>query len=256
MRSRPAATSRRFRGSPRHSSRWPSSTSRSPPVQPRACAAVGRRARRPARRALRALRGRPLETIEPFRHGDLLTRFGSDVPRIEGLLVDGMLGALQNVLFLVVAAAITFSLSPTLAFWSFAARHRARRRERVPQAGRSRTQRIRDAMVDLSHFLSERLAALRAIRLHGTDPTKRRPWPPPTRGSSASRALPARRRDVERRSGTRAHARARVDLSRRGACSRPGDQPRDVRRVRLYQGRLFAPAQGLLGSSGTCRRRA
>ena len=111
----------------------------------------------------------PLEAIEPLRHGDLLTRFGSDVPRVEGLLVDGLLGALQNLLFLAVAAAITFSLSPALALWSFAglgialvAAHAFRR---PVEAG---TRRIRDAMVDLSHFLSERLAALRAIRLHGT----------------------------------------------------------------------------------------
>ena len=62
----------------------------------------------------------PLDAIEPFRHGDLLTRFGSDVPRIQTLLVDGLLRGLQNILFLGVAAAIMFSLSPTLALWSFA----------------------------------------------------------------------------------------------------------------------------------------
>jgi len=111
----------------------------------------------------------PLEAIEPYRHGDLLTRFGSDVPRIEALLVDGLLGALQNLLFLAVAAAITFSLSPTLALWSFAGLGLAlvvASAFRAPvEAG---TKRIRDAMVDLSHFLSERLAALRAIRLHAT----------------------------------------------------------------------------------------
>ena len=109
----------------------------------------------------------PLEAVEPFRHGDLLTRFGTDVPRIESLLVDGILGGIQNVLFLGVAAAITFSLSPTLALWSFlglalalAATTAFRR------SVEARTRRVREAMADLSHFLSERLSALRAIRLH------------------------------------------------------------------------------------------
>ncbi len=111
----------------------------------------------------------PLDTIEALRHGDLLTRFGTDVPRIQTLLVDGMLGGLQNVLFLGVAAAITFALSPALALWSFlgvllalAAAAAFRR------AVEDRTRHVRDAMVDLSHFLSERLGALRAIRLHRT----------------------------------------------------------------------------------------
>jgi ATP-binding cassette, subfamily B, bacterial len=109
----------------------------------------------------------PLEAVEPFRHGDLLTRLGTDVPRIQTLLVDGVLGSVQNVLFLAVAAVITFSLSPPLALWSFlgvvlalaattAFRHPVERR----------TRRVREAMADLSHFLSERLGALRAIRLH------------------------------------------------------------------------------------------
>ena len=61
----------------------------------------------------------PLEAVESFRHGDLLTRFGTDVPRIQTLLVDGVLGSLQNLLFLGVAGAIMFSLSPVLALWSF-----------------------------------------------------------------------------------------------------------------------------------------
>jgi ABC-type bacteriocin/lantibiotic exporter with double-glycine peptidase domain len=108
----------------------------------------------------------PLAAIEPYRHGDLLTRFGTDVPRIQTLLVDGILSSLQNVLFLIVAAAITFSLSPVLALWSFVglvlalAATTAFRRpiER-------RTRQVREAMTDLSHFLSERLGALRAIRL-------------------------------------------------------------------------------------------
>ena len=111
----------------------------------------------------------PLEEIERLRHGDLLTRFGTDVPRIETLLVDGALGALQNVLFLVVAAAITFSLSPMLALWSFVGvllALGAAAAFRRPIEHRSR--RVRDAIADLSHFLSERLSALRPIRLHRT----------------------------------------------------------------------------------------
>jgi len=109
----------------------------------------------------------PLDEVERFRHGDLLTRFGTDLPRIQTLLVDGVLGSLQNVLFLGVAAAITFSLSPVLALWSFLGlalalvAASAFRRPVEERAGR-----VRDAMADLSHFFSERLGALRAIRLH------------------------------------------------------------------------------------------
>lgn len=110
---------------------------------------------------------RPLEALEPLRHGDLLTRFGTDVPRIQTLLVDGLLGGLQSALFLAVAAAITFALSPVLALWSFlgvALALVATAAFRRPVE--ARTGRVRDAMADLSHFLSERLGALRAIRLH------------------------------------------------------------------------------------------
>ena len=111
----------------------------------------------------------PLAAMEPFRHGDLLTRFGTDVPRIQTLLVDGLLGSLQNVLFLGVAAAITFSLSPVLALWSFlgvvlALAATTAFRRPIEQ----KTRYVREAMADLSHFLSERLGALRAIRLHRT----------------------------------------------------------------------------------------
>jgi ABC-type multidrug transport system fused ATPase/permease subunit len=111
----------------------------------------------------------PLERVEPLRHGDLLTRFGTDVPRVETLLVDGALGALSNALFLAVAAVITFALSPVLAVWSFAgvvAAVAAAAAFRRPIEHRST--RVREAIADLSHFLSERLSALRAIRLHRT----------------------------------------------------------------------------------------
>ena len=109
----------------------------------------------------------PLQDVERFRHGDLLTRFGTDVPCIQTLLVDGLLGGIQNLLFLGVAAAITFTLSPVLALWSFLglalalAAAAAFRRTVQERSGR-----VREAMADLSHFLSERLGALRAIRLH------------------------------------------------------------------------------------------
>lgn len=111
----------------------------------------------------------PLQTLEPYRHGDLLARFGSDVPRIQVLLVDGLLGAAQSLLFLLVAAVITFSLSPTLALWSFAGvglallATTAFRRPVQARSGR-----VREAMADLSHFLAERLGALRAVRMHRT----------------------------------------------------------------------------------------
>ncbi|MEP7182720.1 MAG: ABC transporter ATP-binding protein, partial [Betaproteobacteria bacterium] len=109
----------------------------------------------------------PLEAVEPFRHGDLLTRFGTDVPRIQTLLVDGLLGGIQNLLFLGVAAAITFSLSPALALWSFLGLALALLATTVfRHPVEQRTRRVREAMADLSHFLSERLGALRAIRLH------------------------------------------------------------------------------------------
>ncbi|MGE5171834.1 MAG: ABC transporter ATP-binding protein [Rudaea sp.] len=109
----------------------------------------------------------PLDHVESLRHGDLMTRFGTDVARIETLLVDGALGVVSNALFLAVAAAIAFALSPTLALWSFAGVGLAlvaARLFRAPIEHRSR--RVRDAMTDLSHFLSERLSGLRAIRLH------------------------------------------------------------------------------------------
>jgi ABC-type multidrug transport system fused ATPase/permease subunit len=112
----------------------------------------------------------PLDRIESLRHGDLLTRFGTDLPRVQTLLVDGLLGAAQNALFLVVAAIVTVRLSPPLALWSFlglglALAATAAFRGPVER----RTRRVRDAMVDLSHFFSERLGAARPIRLHRTE---------------------------------------------------------------------------------------
>lgn len=109
----------------------------------------------------------PLAEMEKFRQGDLLSRFGSDIPKIQTLLVDGILGFFQNILFLVVAAGILLRLSIALALWSFlgifaALAITAAFRKPVEQG----TRKVRDAMVDLSHFLTERLGALRAVRLH------------------------------------------------------------------------------------------
>lgn len=109
----------------------------------------------------------PLAELERFRQGDLLNRFGADISKIQTLLVDGVLGFFQNLLFLGVAAVILLHLSVTLALWSFlgifvALAITASFRGPVEQG----TRKVRDAMVDLSHFLTERLGALRAVRLH------------------------------------------------------------------------------------------
>jgi ATP-binding cassette subfamily B protein len=109
----------------------------------------------------------PLVHIEGFRHGDLLSRFGSDIPKIQGLLVDSILGCIQNLLFLLVAAGILLNLSLPLALWSFLGLFIALG---ITLAFRgpveSGTRGIREVMADLSHFLAERLGALRAVRLH------------------------------------------------------------------------------------------
>lgn len=109
----------------------------------------------------------PLEALERFRHGDLLSRFGTDVPKIQTLLVDGALGFIQSLIFLTVAAAILFNLSKDLALWSFLgialALVTTTTFRRPIESG---TRGIREVMAGLSHFLSERLGALRAVRLH------------------------------------------------------------------------------------------
>lgn len=116
----------------------------------------------------------PLERIEGFRHGDLLTRFGSDVPRIQVLIVDGLLGAAQHAIFLAIAAAILIRLSLPLALWSFAGVALAliaTAAFRGPVESKARD--VRGAMANLSHFLSERLSALRPIRFHRTEDEER-----------------------------------------------------------------------------------
>ena len=192
----------------------------------------------------------PLEAVEGFRHGDLLARFGTDVPRIEALLVEGLLGGLANLLFLAVAAAITFSLSPTLALWSFAglalalvAAHAFRR------PVETRTRRVREAMADLSHFLSERLSALRAIRLHRTGHDE---------AAQLSDASARLKREVVGFQWLDAAASGVPGLALTLALAWiyvAGGRLLEAGTITLgtfvafvlYQGRLFAPAQGLLG---------
>jgi ABC-type multidrug transport system fused ATPase/permease subunit len=192
----------------------------------------------------------PLEKVESFRHGDLLTRFGADVPRIQSVLVDGVLGAVQNVLFLAVAAAITFTLSPVLALWSFLGLALALFATTAFRAGvEARTGRVRDAMADLSHFLSERLAALRAIRLHHTQDEER------TRLAIASERL---NREVVGFQVFDAAATGAPGLLLTVALAWiyvVGGGLLETGTISLgtfvafvlYQGRLFGPAQGLLG---------
>jgi ABC-type bacteriocin/lantibiotic exporter with double-glycine peptidase domain len=111
-----------------------------------------------------------MEGVEHFRHGDLLSRFGSDVPQIQALLVDGVIGFLHNVLFLLLCAAILVWLSPLLALWSYlglalALIFTAAFRGPIERG----TRKIRENMADLSHFLAERLGSLRGIRFHSAE---------------------------------------------------------------------------------------
>lgn len=111
----------------------------------------------------------PIERLEKFRHGDLLSRFSTDLPQIQTLLVDGTVGFIQNLLFLCVATLILLHLSPLLALWSlmgiFIALIVSAAFRRPIENG---TRVIREIMASLSHFLAERLGALRAVRLHQT----------------------------------------------------------------------------------------
>jgi ATP-binding cassette subfamily B protein len=111
-----------------------------------------------------------MEGLERFRHGDLLSRFGSDVPQIQALLVDGLIGFAHNLLFLLLSAAILVWLSPLLALWSYlglicALLVTSMFRGPIENGTRG----VREKMADLSHFLSERLGAIRSIRMHHTE---------------------------------------------------------------------------------------
>jgi ABC-type bacteriocin/lantibiotic exporter with double-glycine peptidase domain len=85
------------------------------------------------------------------------------------LLVDGLLGFIQNLIFLIVAAVILLNLSASLALWSFLgiiiALLITASFKRPIETG---TRDLREIMADLSHFLAERLGALRALRFHAT----------------------------------------------------------------------------------------
>lgn len=108
-----------------------------------------------------------MEGLEHFRHGDLLSRFGSDMPQIQALLVDGVIGFLHNVLFLLLCAAILVYLSPVLALWSYLGLGLSLILTVAFRGPIERgTRKIRENMADVSHFLSERLGSLRGIRFH------------------------------------------------------------------------------------------
>jgi ABC-type bacteriocin/lantibiotic exporter with double-glycine peptidase domain len=108
-----------------------------------------------------------MEGVERFRHGDLLSRFGSDMPQIQALLVDGVIGFLHNVLFLLLCAAILVVLSPLLALWSYLGLALALVLTAAFRGPIERgTRKIRENMADVSHFLAERLGSLRGIRFH------------------------------------------------------------------------------------------
>ncbi|MEW6488367.1 MAG: ABC transporter ATP-binding protein [Thermodesulfobacteriota bacterium] len=192
----------------------------------------------------------PLEHMERFRHGDLLTRYGTDVPRVQVLLVDGLLGAVQSVLFLAVAAAILFHLAPALALWSFAgvaaALALAAAFRRPVEA---RTQGVREVMADLAHFLSERLGALRPVRLHGAE------------GDEGGRLAGLNRRLTARVVGFQVFDALTSGLPGLSLTLSLawiyvlGGRLLEAGSITLgtfvafvlYQGRLFGPAQGLLG---------
>ncbi len=197
----------------------------------------------------RCLRG-PLAALEPFRHGDLLTRFGTDLPRVQTLLVDGVLGAVQNILFLAVAAVITFSLSPSLALWSFLGLALALLATTVFRRSiEARSRRVREAMSDLSHFLSERLAALRAIRFHRTEREEQR------RLATASERLNREVVGFQVLDSMSVGAPGLLLTLALAWIYLLGGRLLEAGTISLgtfvafvlYQGRLFAPAQGLLG---------
>ncbi len=192
----------------------------------------------------------PLNAVEPFRHGDLLTRFGADVPRIQTLLVDGLLGAVQNVLFLGVAAVITFILSPTLALWSFAGVFLALLATMAFRGPvEAKTRRVREAMADLSHFLSERLAALRAIRFHRAEREDE------ARLTAASQKLNREVVDFQVLDSMSTGAPGLLLTCSLAWIYVAGGSLLEAGTISLgtfvafvlYQGRLFGPAQGLLG---------
>jgi ABC-type bacteriocin/lantibiotic exporter with double-glycine peptidase domain len=192
----------------------------------------------------------PLDRLESFRHGDLMSRFGGDLTRVQTLLVDGFLGSLQHLLFLAVAAAILFRLSPSMALWSFVGVALAL----VATAGfrapvESGTRGIREAMADLSHFLSERLNALRSVRLHGTQSEEADGFSR-VNDSLVQRVIKFQRLDAAA-SGVPGLlltlSLAWIYLLGGGLLEAGEISLGTFVAFVLYQGRLYAPARGLLG---------
>jgi ABC-type bacteriocin/lantibiotic exporter with double-glycine peptidase domain len=192
----------------------------------------------------------PLAELEKFRHGDLLSRFGADVPKIEALLVDGVLGFVQNLLFLVVAAVILFNLSASMALWSFFGLLIALIvtnlfRNPIEHGTRG----LREAMADLSHFLSERLGALRAIRFYASQTEDQ------TRFSTLNRDMIRKMLRFQVLDSVASGAPGLVLTASLAWIYLLGGRLLEAQVIGLgtfvafilYQGRLYGPAQGLLG---------
>jgi len=192
----------------------------------------------------------PLEELESFRHGDLLSRFATDIPKIQTLLVDGAVSFIQNLLFLVVAAVILLNLSVSLALWSFvgivAALAVTAAFRRPIETG---TRGIREQMAGIGHFLAERLGALRALRLHRTQ------------GEDAERFAGCNRKLIDKLLRFQlldafagglpgillTASLAWIYLLGGGLLEHGEISLGTFVAFILYQGRLYAPARGLLG---------
>ena len=143
-----------------------------------------------------------------------------------------------------------FGLSPTLALWSFAGVLLALlATSAFRRPVEARTRRVREAMADLSHFLAERLAALRAIRFHRAEREEQRRLAAANerlnREVVGFQVLDSMSTGVPGLLLTLALAWIYVaggSLLEAGTISL-GTFVAFV----LYQGRLFGPAQGLLG---------
>ncbi len=188
--------------------------------------------------------------VENFRHGDLLGRFGSDIPKIQALLVDGVIGFLHNLLFLLLSAVILVYLSPILALWSYLGLALAlvltvAFRGPIEQGTRG----IREKMADLSHFLAERLGALRGIRFHRAETQELETF----RGLNEQLVQRVLRFQITQSAATQLPGLA-LSISLAWIYLLGGGQLESgaislgtfVAFV-LYQGRLYGPASGLLG---------
>jgi len=172
------------------------------------------------------------------------------VPKIQTLLVDGILGFIQNLIFLVVAAAILCSLSKPLALWSFlgiaVALFITAAFRRPIESG---TRGIRELLAGLSHFLSERLGALRAVRLHATQDEEQRNFGRQN-GELIGKLMKFQALDslASGLPGIMLTASlAWIYLLGGGLLERGEISLGTFVAFILYQGRLFGPARGLLG---------